>query len=84
MIVVDCWRWGALRDDVVRGQGPVAGSVFVDQCVGCTFFVAAKQMRIHNTRACTFCVHTQSGPIIEDCSGLGFSFYGLRYGLSHT
>ena len=41
--------------------GPVAGSTFVDRCVGCSFFVAGKQLRIHNTTQCRFHVRLSRG-----------------------
>ena len=55
--------------------GPIDGSVFIDECVGCRVVLAARQVRIHNTTDCTFEVHTNSGPIIEDCTRLRFGPY---------
>ena len=53
--------------------GAVAGSVFMESCADCVISVATRQMRIHHTYGCDFYVHSQSGPIIEDCGRLRFA-----------
>ena len=52
--------------------GAVAGSVFIESCADCVISVATRQIRIHHTFGCDFYVHSQSGPIIEDCGRLRF------------
>ncbi|KAJ1926773.1 hypothetical protein IWQ60_003509 [Tieghemiomyces parasiticus] len=55
--------------------GPLAGSVYVDDCVECTVVVACRQLRVHTSRALTFVLHTTSDPIIEDCTGIRVAPY---------
>jgi len=63
--------------------GPVDGSVFIDRCKNCRIVLASRQVRIHSSTDCTFEVHTNSGPIIEDCTKLRFGPYpNLRYARS--
>eukprot|EP00756_Hemistasia_phaeocysticola_P052479 Hpha_TRINITY_DN27720_c0_g1::TRINITY_DN27720_c0_g1_i1::g.157161::m.157161 len=52
---------------------PVDGSVFVERCEGCTLVIAARQLRVHNTKGCSFYLHCGSQPIIEDCADCGFA-----------
>ena len=78
-----CAVMNGLRIDCLQRchvyAGPVAGSVFVDECTDCVFVIASRQIRIHHTLNTDFYVHPQSGPIIEDCEGLRFAPYGLTY-----
>ena len=57
-----CDNFGALRLEELTNCtvlcGPVSGSVYVDKCQGCTIFVAARQIRIHRSVGCDFCVCT--------------------------
>jgi hypothetical protein len=59
--------------------GPAKTSVFIDQCIRCTFNVCSQQLRIHSTTKCTFFVLATSKPIIEDCGSLRFDRYKLQY-----
>ena len=61
--------------------GPVAGPVYVEGCSNsCKIFVAARQLRIHESYDVDFYVHTASGPIIESCYRVRFGDYSvLRY-----
>lgn len=59
--------------------GPVAASVFVEGCEGCTVRVACQQLRVHDTRRCEFLVHIQARSIIEDSTELVFGPYDCVY-----
>lgn len=59
--------------------GPVASSVFVEECESCTFLVACHQLRIHDSHKCEFQVHVQTRSIIEDSKELLFSKYDFAY-----
>ncbi|KAF0693222.1 Aste57867_15816 [Aphanomyces stellatus] len=59
--------------------GPIAGSLWLDGCVDCTFVVACRQLRVHHTTATTFYLRIKSHPIVEDCDHLAFAPYDLRY-----
>ncbi len=61
-------------------SGPVATSVFVDDCSNCTFVVACQQLRAHRTVDSEFLLHVTSGAIVEDCRGVRFAaHYALDY-----
>lgn len=63
--------------------GPVRSAVYVEQAAHCQLHLACHQLRIHNCSDDQLYVHVRSHPIIEDCSGMGFAPYSLRYrGLS--
>lgn len=59
--------------------GPVSGSVRVDGCSGSRFYVAAHQVRIHQSNNCVFSLQTSSSPIIESSTDLKFAPYSLQY-----
>lgn len=59
--------------------GPVATSVFVEECEGCTFHVACQQLRVHDSHKCEFRVHIQARSIIEDSKELLFAKYDFAY-----
>eukprot|EP00760_Papus_ankaliazontas_P031942 PhM_4_TR554/c0_g1_i1/m.21335/K21766/TBCC; tubulin-specific chaperone C len=67
-----------LTNVVVRSV-PIAGSIMVKECAGCTFYVAGRQLRIHDTTGTTFYSYTPSDPVIENCSGLKFGSYVAAY-----
>jgi tubulin-specific chaperone C len=67
--VVDALRLRNLTDCRVLAA-PVRGSVYVENCTGCTVMAAGRQLRVHDTHATDFYVHTLSGPIIEGCTGV--------------
>lgn len=59
--------------------GPVASSVFVEECESCTFLVACHQLRVHDSHKCEFRVHVQTRSIIEDSNELLFGKYDFVY-----
>ena len=59
--------------------GPVATSVFIDDCVDCIFVLACQQLRVHNTKHCDFYLHVTSRAIIEDTTQVGFAPYNWKY-----
>tara|TARA_B100000795_G_C22742706_1_gene416057 strand:- start:2 stop:1333 length:1332 start_codon:yes stop_codon:yes gene_type:complete len=59
--------------------GPVAGSLLLEGCEDCTFWLASRQIRLHHAERCTFHLRVMSNPIIEDCKGLQFAPYNLMY-----
>lgn len=59
--------------------GPVARSVFIDDCADCTFLLACQQLRIHNTKHCDIYSHISSRTIIEDSTQVGFAPYNWKY-----
>lgn len=58
---------------------PVAGSVWIENCVGCDFILACRQLRIHNTSDSRLGLHMASRPIIEHSSGLHVAPYPIHY-----
>eukprot|EP00325_Prymnesiales_sp_UTEX-LB-985_P004111 CAMPEP_0174705092 /NCGR_PEP_ID=MMETSP1094-20130205/8433_1 /TAXON_ID=156173 /ORGANISM="Chrysochromulina brevifilum, Strain UTEX LB 985" /LENGTH=385 /DNA_ID=CAMNT_0015903213 /DNA_START=47 /DNA_END=1204 /DNA_ORIENTATION=- len=54
---------------------PVARSIYVTACEGCTLYLGSRQLRIHTSSRTDFYVHTTSHPIIEHCSSLRFAPY---------
>ncbi|CAL5057719.1 unnamed protein product [Urochloa decumbens] len=59
--------------------GAVLGSVLIEDVQGCTFVMAAHQIRIHEARATDFYLRVRSRPIIEDCRGVRFAPHALKY-----
>ncbi|KAI8820987.1 tubulin binding cofactor C-domain-containing protein [Fimicolochytrium jonesii] len=59
--------------------GPISGSLFIQDCVGCVFVVACRQFRMHATTRTDIYLHINSHPIIEDCSGLRFATYPTTF-----
>mmetsp|Transcript_30190 Transcript_30190/g.48749 ORF Transcript_30190/g.48749 Transcript_30190/m.48749 type:complete len:135 (+) Transcript_30190:709-1113(+) len=59
--------------------GPVQGPIRIEQAVGCTFSLASRQIRIHDSRECRFYLYVCSNPIIENCTSLQFSSYNFEY-----
>nr|XP_023676242.1 tubulin-specific chaperone C [Paramormyrops kingsleyae] len=59
--------------------GPVSGSVFVDDCSGCTLAVPCQQLRTHNTGDTRIYLHVTSRAIIEDCTGVSFAPFSWTY-----
>ena len=78
-----CDVMGALRVHGLKRcrvyGGPIAGSVHLERCVDCVFFLASRQIRLHESERCDFYLHVLSNPIIEDCTKLRFSPYTLLY-----
>ncbi|GFO48208.1 tubulin-specific chaperone c-like [Plakobranchus ocellatus] len=59
--------------------GPVPGSIFIRDCVECTFVLACQQLRIHSTTNTEFYIHVTSKAIIEDCNKVKFAPYNWKY-----
>ena len=59
--------------------GPVAGSMLLEGCEDCTFWLASRQIRLHHAERCTFHLRVMSNPIIEDCKALTFAPYNIMY-----
>ncbi|KAG9484396.1 tubulin-specific chaperone C [Eleutherodactylus coqui] len=59
--------------------GPVASSVFVDNCADCIFAFPCQQLRTHSSRDSRFYLHVTSRAIIEDCRGLLFAPFTWSY-----
>jgi hypothetical protein len=74
---------GAVRFINLKGCtvfcGPVAGSCFFENCHDCRFYIASRQVRIHDSTRSDFYLHVLSRPIIEHCSELRFAPYLLSY-----
>jgi hypothetical protein len=71
-------RMNDLKDATIL-LGPVKGSVHIERADGCTFVIACRQLRIHYATNCTFYVHVNSSPIIEDTKDVQFAPYCLQY-----
>lgn len=59
--------------------GPCSGSVLIYGASDCTFHLAARQLRIHDTHATTFRLHLTSSPIIEHTDTSGFGAFDFAY-----
>ncbi|XP_069464596.1 tubulin-specific chaperone C [Ambystoma mexicanum] len=59
--------------------GPVASSVFVDECHGCELAFPCQQLRMHRSKDTRVYLHVTCRAIIEDCSGLGFAPLSWSY-----
>jgi hypothetical protein len=59
--------------------GPVSGSIFINDCVDCTFVIACQQLRTHSTTKSSFYLHVTSRGIVEDCNNVKFAPYNLEY-----
>ncbi|XP_050206906.1 tubulin-folding cofactor C [Mercurialis annua] len=67
-----------LRNCKVYG-GPVVGSILIEGVEDCVFVLASHQIRIHYAKGSDFYLRVRSRPIIEDCGGVRFGPYCLRY-----
>lgn len=59
--------------------GPCSGSILIYGSNHCTFHLASRQLRIHDTHATTFHLHALSSPIIEHTNTTGFTEYDFSY-----
>lgn len=77
------WVSGSVRiEDVKDCQivlGPSQTSVYLENVINCTLWIACHQLRIHNSQSCQLYVRVNSHPIIEDCQSMGFGPYLLQY-----
>jgi tubulin-specific chaperone C len=71
-------RGDALKNCVVY-TGPIYGSLWLEHCQHCEFFVACRQLRVHHSSLASFHLRIASHPIIEDCHQLRFGAYRLHY-----
>ncbi|EQC32101.1 hypothetical protein SDRG_10297 [Saprolegnia diclina VS20] len=73
----------ALRATALRNchvlTGPIAGSLWLEDCTESSFTVACRQLRVHHCHNARFYLRISSHPIIEDCSKLGFAPYTLQF-----
>lgn len=73
----------AIRGDDLKNcviyTGPIWGSLWLENCHGCEFVVACRQLRVHHSDTTTFRLRINSHPIIEDCHQLQFGPYRLHY-----
>lgn len=65
-----------LRDCTVL-LGPVATSVFLEDCHRVTFAVACQQLRAHSSQDCDVYLHVTSRAVVEHCQRLRFAPYNL-------
>ncbi|XP_066915792.1 tubulin-specific chaperone C-like isoform X1 [Clytia hemisphaerica] len=59
--------------------GPIARSIFVNDCIDSELNLACQQLRIHTSINSKFFVHVTSKVIIEDCEELSFGKYIFHY-----
>lgn len=59
--------------------GPIARSMFADDCENCTFSVTCQQLRLHSSKSCKIYLHVTSRAIIEDCSEILFAPTSYTY-----
>jgi len=59
--------------------GAVASSALLYDCCGCVVTLAAKQLRLHDSREVLLHLHTLSKPVIERSSRILFAPYDLSY-----
>jgi tubulin-specific chaperone C len=69
---INALRMDDLRDCSVLCTS-VRGSALLHACSTSSFFLSARQIRVHTTQRCDFYIHVASRPIIEHCSHLRFA-----------
>lgn len=81
--VLVCVETSAIRGDALTNcvfyTGAVFGSLWLESCSGCEFFVACRQLRVHMSTSTTFHLRIPSHPIIEDCQQMQFGPYRLEF-----
>lgn len=60
--------------------GPVARSIFADNCENCTFAFTCQQLRLHSSSSCHIYMLVTSRAIIEDCKEIHFATSTYTYG----
>ncbi|KAH7491709.1 hypothetical protein KRP22_002822 [Phytophthora ramorum] len=82
-VVLVCVETSAIRGDALKNcvfyTGAIFGSLWLESCNGCEFFVACRQLRVHLSTATTFHLRISSHPIIEDCQQMLFGPYRLQF-----
>lgn len=59
--------------------GPIARSMFADNCVDCKFVFGCQQFRFHSSQSCDIYMHVTCRAIIEDCTGVRVAPYNFTY-----
>jgi tubulin-specific chaperone C len=59
--------------------GPVARSVFADNCANCKFAFACQQLRLHTSQGCDIYLYVSCRAIIEDSSRIVVAPYNFKY-----
>lgn len=59
--------------------GPVARSVFADNCEDCTFTFGCQQLRLHSSKNCSLYMHVTCRAIIEDCVNISVAPFNYSY-----
>jgi hypothetical protein len=81
--IVICVETSAIRGDQLKScriySGPIWGSLWLETCDSCEFYVACRQLRVHLSVNTTFYLRIPSHPIIEDCTKMKFGSYQITY-----
>lgn len=59
--------------------GPVARSVFAENCHNCKFAFACQQLRLHSSNTCDIYLHVTCRAIIEDCTKIQMAPFSYLY-----
>lgn len=59
--------------------GPVARSIFADNCEDCTFSFGCQQLRLHSSNNCSLYMHVTCRAIIEDCTNISVAPLNYTY-----
>lgn len=59
--------------------GPVESSVFLRNCIDCTFIIVCQQLRLRECDNCSVSLFSTTNPIIELSSRIVFSCYQFNY-----
>lgn len=63
--------------------GPVARSIFADNCEDCTFTFGCQQLRLHSSKNCSLYMHVTCRAIIEDCVNISMAPFNYTYNNMH-
>lgn len=78
-----CVETSAIRGDALKNcvvyASPIYGSLWLEGCESCDFFVACRQLRVHHSANTAFHLRISSHPIIEDCHQMRFGPYRLQF-----
>lgn len=59
--------------------GPVSTSIFIENCIDCTFVIACQQLRLHSSKNIQIYLHVTSKGILEDCTEVFVAPYNFTY-----
>lgn len=59
--------------------GPIARSMFADNCANCKFSFGCQQFRFHSSKNCDIYMHVTCRAIIEDCIEINVAPYTFTY-----